>query len=159
MSSPSLFAGQKPYEPRARSNLLSMMRPSSSCACSYSSVAAAPYFGCFRIAGNDPFSSHVEKKSVQSMYFAMSASGSSSRKCRPVNDGAGTFVHSSLGAFASASRYGRIRRRARLAYCSRMSACFFLFSTSKAAIFSGFRSVDTTSTARDASSTCTVVLP
>ena len=96
MSSPSLLAGQNPYEPRAFSSRLSMIRPSSSRPCWYSSVAAGPYFGCLRIAGNDPFSSQVEKKSVQSMYLAISASGSSSRNLRPVNDGAATSVHSSL---------------------------------------------------------------
>jgi hypothetical protein len=37
--------------------------------------------------GNFPFSSHAEKKYVQSMYFAISSSGMSSRKRRPTNAG------------------------------------------------------------------------
>jgi hypothetical protein len=40
-----------------------------------------------RIAGYRPFSSHAEKKNVQSMNLAISASGTSSRYRRPTNHG------------------------------------------------------------------------
>ena len=115
-----------------------MMRSSSSCACWYSSVAAAPSFASVRMAGKDPFSSHVVKNSVQSMYLAISASGSSSRNFRPVNAGFGTSLNSSFGAFARAPAYVSSGRRVRLAYCERISACFFFVSAANLSAFSGW---------------------
>ena len=49
-----------------------MMRCKSSLALAYSSRAASPYWGCSKICGNFPFSSQATKRNVQSIYEAIS---------------------------------------------------------------------------------------
>jgi hypothetical protein len=46
-------------------------------------LASAPYFGCSRICGQRPESSHAVKKKVQSMYGTSAASDCSPTKRRP----------------------------------------------------------------------------